>query len=177
MKTILSSSAALLGAVLLSPSAWAQTDSPSQPLTPNSVIYLPQIPTVTELSHTASAKGQAIASIQQMDGVETVVYHTANNQTNVVEYRALPGNGQSAAENDPSPAPAVAPQPASPPQPATGPAPAVVYAAPAPAVYYYDAAPYYYPWGWYPGYVRIGFGGFGYGGARFGGGFRGGWRR
>jgi hypothetical protein len=181
MKTALTTAAALIGAAVLASTALAQTDSPGQPLTPNSVIYLPQLPTVAELSHSASAKGQSIASIQQMNGVESVVYHVANDQTNIVEYRTLPGSGAPGAATEYGPPAVSEPQPVYGPATVSGPAPAVVYA-PSPNVYYYDSpAPYYYPWGGYPGsYLRLGFGGggggrFGFGGGGFG--FRGGWRR
>jgi hypothetical protein len=177
MKTNSLAAAAALGVALLSPALRAQTASENQPLTPNSVIYLPQVPTVAELSRTAASKNQAIASIQLMNGVETVVYHLPNNQLNVVEYRSLPGTGSSAVTSDAGPAVTSAPMPyvAS---ATTAPAPAVVYTdAPPPAYYYSYPAPYYYPWGWFPaGYIGFGFGGhFGYRGG-FGGHF-GGFRR
>ena len=60
MKTYLLAAAALAGAALLSPSGRAQAALGEQPLAPNAVIYLPQLPTPVELSKFAASKSLSI---------------------------------------------------------------------------------------------------------------------
>lgn len=124
------------------------------------VVYAPRLPTVAELTNVAGAQGLTIDKVVQTASQMTVVYHSANGQTNTVAYMLLPAAGTSTSTV------AVA---------TTTPPPTVVYAAPAPApVYYYD--PFYYPsyyaGPWYPPVsVSLGFGwGWGYG---FRGGYHG----
>jgi hypothetical protein len=134
---------------------------------PNQLVYAPRLPAAGELMNVASAQGLTVDKIIQTSTQMTVVYRSANGQTNTVAYVLLPGAAGSNASAAPVPAPApasnvvmgtttqtvvVAPTPA----------PQVVYTSPAPApVYYYD--PFYYPayysYPWYsPVSVSVGFG-------------------
>ncbi len=162
------------GAVVSSPSAVV---SPASPMpTPNSVIYIPRLPTPAELSSAAAAQSLTIDKMEVTSTQITVVYKFANGQTNTVAYALLPAAG---------PAPATAPGST---VVATAPTTTVVYTTPAPA-YYYDPYPYYYgyPWAWPVGFnIGIGYtfhggyyhGGFRhYGGPRFHGGGGRGWHR
>lgn len=132
---------------------------------PNQLVYAPRLPSATELTNVAAAQGLTIDKMVQTASQMTVVYRTANGQTNTVAYVLLPGAGATAAAPSVAPAPAgnvvvgtttptvvVAPTPA----------PQVVYTTPAPApVYYYDPFfyPTYYSYPWYsPVSVSVGFG-------------------
>jgi len=145
--------------------------SPASPMpTPNSIIYIPRLPTPAELSGAAAAQGLTIAKMEQTSDHITVVYQYASGQMNTVSYQLLASAGVAAASVASAPATATAVVPAS---------TTVVYPSPA---YYYD--PYYYGYGWgWPWYapvaVSVGFGyhygGFygGHWGGHFGGpGFR-----
>jgi hypothetical protein len=131
------------------------------------VVYSPRLPSAAELTNVAAAQGLSIDKIVQTASQMTVVYRTANGQTNTVAYVLLPATG-----SVPGSTVATVATP-------TTPAPQVVYAAaPATQVVYYSAPgyydPFYYPsyYGpWYgPAALSVGFG-FGYHG---GGGWRGG---
>ena len=143
---------------LLTLGARAQAPDPATPTTPapaietvtaptaNQFVYSPRLPSATELTQVASAQGLTIDKIVQSATQMTVVYRTANGQTNTVAYMLLPAAG--------APETVVA---------AAAPATTtrVVYAEPAPApVYYYD--PFYYPAYYSPWYgpvsVNLGFG-------------------
>ncbi len=149
--------------------------SPASPMpAPNSVIYIPRLPTPAELSNAAAAQSLTIEKMEQTAAQITVVYKFANGQTNTVAYALLPAAGT---------APATVPGPT-----VVAPAPAttVVYTTPVRA-YYYD--PYYYAWPWaWPVAFDIGigyrfhgghyYGGFRhFGGPRFHGGGGRGWHR
>jgi len=142
--------------------------APASPMpTPNSIIYIPRLPTPAELSSAASAQGLAIAKMEVTGDHITVVYQNANGQTNTVSYQLLSSAGMAAAPAATAAAPTAV-------VPATT---TVVYGQPG---YYYD--PFYYGWGW-PWYgpvaVSLGFsyhyghfyGGHwgGHGGGHFGG--------
>jgi len=171
---------------LLALGAQAQVATPSTPApaidvvsTPpaNQIVYAPRLPSTTELTNVAAAQGLSIDKIIQTVSQMTVVYRSANGQTNTVAYMLLPVAGSTAANQVPAPSAApggaimgtttqtVIAVPS--------PAPQVVYATPAPApVYYYD--PFYYPayygYPWYsPVSVSIGWG-FGYYGGHYHGG-------
>ncbi len=128
--------------------------SPASPMpAPNSVIYIPRLPTPVELSNVAAAQGLSIEKMEQTSDHITVVYRYANGQTNTVAYQLLPTPGATTAPAAATVVPAATTT--------------VVYPQPA---YYYYADPYYYPWGWpwfAPVSIGIGFGHF-YGG-HFGG--------
>ena len=167
--------AILIGAVACT-GATAQTASGGQDPAPNELIYVPAIPTAAELSQTAVAQGQTIASIRQVNGEEIVTYRLSDNRVNIVAYLPLSAAGSAAPAA--SGAATLVPTPSTA-APAVG--PAVVYESPSPD-YSYDY-PDYYPWGWYSGpYFGFGYGygygrGYGYGGRGFGyrgGGFHGG---
>jgi uncharacterized membrane protein YgcG len=157
--------AVLIGAAASCTSALAQEAKVGP--APNEVIYLPQIPTVADLTKSATAHGLTIASIRQMNGEEVAVYRSPDGQARVVAYLLLSEASSAAA------AVVVAPTPAG-----VG-GTAAIAAPPLTSVVNYDAiAPGYYdyyadaycPWGWYPGgFWGLGFG-YGYGG---GYGFRG----
>lgn len=126
-------------------------------------VYTPRLPTAAELTNVASAQGLTIDKIVQTDSQMTVVYRSANGQTNTVAYMLLPASGTPVGTSGTVVT--------------TAPAPRVVYTEPAP-VYYYD--PFYYPayYGpWYgPVSLSVGWG-FGYRGGWHGhGGFHGGHR-
>ena len=179
MKTNLLAPAVIVVSAIFCSGAFAQDASGVQAPAPNTVIYLPNIPTAADLTKAAAARGLTIASIQEISGEEIATYRLANGQTSIVAYRSLATAGTDAnGASTPVPAPsgeAVAPAVVT---PAT-PAPAVVYEQTAP---YYNNDPYdyYYPWGWYGGpYFGLSFGyygGYGYGGGAYrgGGGFGGG---
>lgn len=132
--------------------------SPASPMpAPNSVIYIPRLPTPGELSNAAAAQGLAIDKMEVTSTQITVVYKYSNGQTNTVAYQLLPTAGTA---------------------PAMATAPATVVAAPATTVvytsapgYYYDPYYYGYPWLWPVGF-NIGFG-YSYHYGYFGHGFRG----
>lgn len=181
MKTNSMFTVAVLAATLFAAGAAAQTAtptdsqtppptaavSPASPMpTPNSVIYIPRLPTPVELSNVAAAQGLAIEKMEQTSDHITVVYRYANGQTNTIAYQLLPTPGVTTA---PAMATVV---PAATATVVPGATPTVVY--PQPAYYYYD--PYYYPWAWpwfAPVSIGIGFG-YGYGGHFYGGHFGGG---
>ena len=181
MKTYLLAAAALAGAALFSPSGRAQAALGEQPLAPNAVIYLPQLPTPVELSKFAASKSLSIVSIQQVNGEELFAYRSPDGSSNLVTYRVIPGAGAAAPGANPAATAGAAP-PSAPVMGAGDPGPGIVYTAPAPATYYSEYpyyAPGYYPWSWYPGYVGIGIGyrgGWGFHGG-WGGWRGGGWRR
>ena len=160
----------------------AQVSTPTSPApavetliapTASQFVYSPRLPSAAELTNVAAAQGLAIDKIVQSASQMTVVYRSANGQTNTVAYLLLPAAGS-----------AVTTSPATTVVTTTAPATRVVYADPAYAPgYYYD--PYYYPsyYGspWYgPVGVSIGWGfGFHGGNGWHGGGFHGGghhWR-
>ena len=135
--------------------------APASPMpAPNSIIYIPRLPTPAELSSAAAAQGLAIAKMEVTGDHITVVYQYGNGQTNTVSYQLLSSAGAPAAT-------AAVPTAV---VPATT---TVVYQQPG---YYYD--PFYYGWGWpWYGPVAIGlgfsyhYGHFygGHGGGHFGG--------
>lgn len=172
LTTGLLGSAALAQTPLPAPTAPpAPAASPVGPMpAPNSVIYIPRLPTPAELTSAAAAQGLTIEKMEQTNAQITVVYKFANGQTNTVAYALLPAA---------SAAPATVAAPSS---VVMAPAPTVIYTSPAPA-YYYD--PYYSSWPWlWPVGIDIGLGytfhrgGWGYGYHHFDGGWRGGhgWR-
>jgi hypothetical protein len=147
----------------------AQTPAPAVDVSAapqaSQVVYSPRLPSAAELTNVAAAQGLTIDRIVQTSSQMTVMYRSANGQTNTVAYLLLPAAGATMST--------VA---------TTTPAPTVVYAAQpayvAAPVYYYD--PFYYPsyyaGPWY-GPVSIGVGlGFGFRGGFHGGGFHG-WHR
>lgn len=170
MKTNPFFAAVVLSTAFLASGAVAQTSTPTTPPaatatvvspmpTPNTIVYIPQLPNPTELANAAAAQGLAIDKIVQTSAQIIVVYKYANGQTNTVSYQLLPAAG-------------AAPATTTTVVPAT--TATVVYASPSPA-YYYDPYSYYYPWPWFAPVafsVGIGYhGGWGY----YGGyGFRGG---
>ncbi len=179
----------VIPAGLLALGAQAQVAAPSSPApavdvvsTPqaNQIVYAPRLPSTTELTNVAAAQGLSIDKIIQTASQMTVVYRSANGQTNTVAYLLLPAAGSTAANEVPAPSAvpsgAVMGTTTQTVIAAPSPAPQVVYATPAP-IYYYD--PFYYPayysYPWYsPVSVSIGWG-FGYhGGYHGGGGFHGG---
>ena len=116
------------------PSAPPAAVSPASPMpTPNSVIYIPRLPTPAELANAAAAQGLAIEKMEQTSTQITVVYKYAGGQTNTVAYQLLP-TASTAPATTPAPTTIVA-----------TPAPTFVYTSPA---YYYDSYPYYYGWPW-----------------------------
>lgn len=117
-------------------SAPAPTAITSQPPAPNQIIYLPQLPSVGELTGVAAAQGLTIKQITQSARELSVTYQFADGQTKIVSYQVLlPNVGVNPAQLAP---------------------PTVVYAEPPPPVYYYDP---YYPAYWYPPVsFRFGFG-------------------
>lgn len=154
-----------LAAGLVVLGARAQTAAPAtDPMaTPQAsqVVYAPRLPSAAELTSVAAAQGLTIDKIVQTASQMTVVYRSADGQTNTVAYLLLPAAGTTTSTV------AVA---------TTTPPPTVVYAAPAPAapVNYYDPSyypscypyyPSYYAGPWYPPVsVSLGFGwGWGYG--------------
>jgi uncharacterized membrane protein YgcG len=153
--------AAVAMAAVLTTGALAQPVAPVS--APNEIIYLPQLPTVTDLVNAARAQGLSVARIDQTSNSVTVVTTAANGQTATVLYLPISSAGS---------APGAVPQPSTP-------APAVsmantmaVYDTPAYNPYGYYDYPYdYYPWWGWP--VGVGFG-WGYYGGRGYGGFRGG---
>ena len=153
-----------------SPNA-APTVTPPTALTPNQIVYAPQLPSVTELTNAAAAQGLAIDKIEQTNAQITVVYRNANGQTNTVAYLLLPAAGTAGIVANPVATPSTPP-----PTAVYAPtSPTVVYE-PAPQSVYYDYyGPGYYPYYWYPPVsFRVGLG-FGYH-SGFHGGFRGGYR-
>ena len=174
MKTNSISTAIVLTSILAASTAFAQPANPAVPstpapevqvnLTPNQVIYLPQLPSATALANAAAAQGISVAQINQTNAQITVVYKYSNGQTNTICYQLL-----SAAMAAPVPAGTTAV--------AVPGQNTVIYERSAPGYYYnsyYD--PYYYPWPWFaPVAVSVGFGFHGgYHGGYYGG-YRGGW--
>ena len=146
----------------------------------NQIVYAPRLPSTTELTNVAAAQGLSIDKIVQTASQMTVVYRSANGQTNTVAYMLLPAGGSTAASEVPAPSAApsgavmgtttqtVIAAPSSP-------APQVVYVTPSPApAYYYD--PFYYPaYYGYPWYSPVSVGiGFGFYGGHYHGGYHGG---
>lgn len=120
----------------------AEAVSPNRP-TPDRTIYVPRLPSATELTNVASAQGLSIEQINETASEVIVVYKNSNGQPNAVAYELLLTAGT------PSGATAVV---------TTTPPPAVVYYTPAPRAYYYDYYdPFYAPWPWY-GPVAFGVG-------------------
>ena len=110
---------------------------------PNEVIYLPKLPTATELVNAASSsRGVAIQKIDQTSTQITVVYRFDSGQVNTVSYQLIGGIDSSAApvaSANGVPTPSTA-------------APTVVYTAyPAPQYYPYSYGPY--PGYYWPGWV------------------------
>jgi len=137
--------------------------SPASPMpAPNSIIYIPRLPTPAELSGAATAQGLTIAKMEQTSDRITVVYQYANGQMNTVSYQLLGSAGVA-----PTPVASATPTPTAV-VPATS---TVVYTAPA---YYGD--PYYYGYGWgWPWYAPVTVGlGFGFHTGHFYGGHWGG---
>jgi hypothetical protein len=136
--------AAIAAAGLFTTAALA--DTPSAP-SANEVVYVPQLPSASELTKAASAQGVTVERIDQTSSQITVTYKYSNGQVNTVAYQPL-----ASADSNTVPTPTTA-------------APAVAVAAPATVVYttpgyYYDPYPYY-GWGWYPPValrVGVGFG-------------------
>jgi hypothetical protein len=147
-------------------SAAPSTDVASMPQA-SQIVYAPRLPSANELMGVATAQGLSIDKMVQTASQMTVVYRSANGQTNTVAYLLLPGIGGAAQSVAPAPAPApvstvvmgtttpvVVAAPTA--------APQVVYVTPSPApAYYYD--PFYYPsyyaYPWYsPVSVSVGFG-------------------
>jgi hypothetical protein len=130
--------------------------SPASPMpTPNSIIYIPRLPTPAELSNAAAVQGLSIEKMEQTGDHITVLYRYADGQFNTVAYQLLPTPGA----GGPAPATPAAVVPAA--------TTTVVY--PAPSYYYYD--PFYYPWPW-PWFGPVSFRvGVGYGYGHFRGGY------
>jgi hypothetical protein len=133
---------------------------------PNQIVYLPRLPSATELTNSAAAHGLIVDRMVQTANQMGVVYRTATGQTNVVSYQLLPAAGV--------PGTPVMPSVNMP----TTPAPTVVYAQAAPTYVYRYGYSNYDPWYWYAP-VAIGLGlnfshyGYHHGGAYYhGGGFR-----
>lgn len=122
------------------PSAPPATAPAPQPVVqsappPNQVIYAPRLPTATELTQIAAAKGQTVEQINQTSTQITAIYQDANGQRTTVAYQLLP-----TATSAPSTTVVV-----------PSPAPRVVYRT-SPRVIYYDD-PFdddYYPGYYYP---------------------------
>ena len=104
---------------------------------PNSIIYIPRLPTPAELSNAAAAQGLTIAKMEQTSDHITVVYEYSNGQTNTICYQLLSTAGVATAPGAPAPASsATAVVPAS--------TTTVVYPDPGTIT----TTPIYYPWGW-----------------------------
>jgi len=162
--------AALAAFLIAGTGALAQSANPAPaPASNETVNYVSQLPTPSELSRTPAPAGARISKISQSSGEIAVTYVLENGQTSVVTYRLLSAtNAGTPAAAPTSQAPVSAPPAAQP----SSPAPTYYYDAPPAAVYqttapvYYDAPYYYYPYPWYPPVgVSLGFG------------FRGGFRR
>jgi hypothetical protein len=165
MKTHTLIAGATLATALFATAAFAQnTVSPVSPaaVAPNEIVYVPQLPSASDLTKAAAAQGVTVLQINQTSNQITVTYKYSNGQTNTVAYQPL-----SAADSNGVPVPTVAPAPGT---VAVAPATTVVYQS-APGYYYDYPYPYYYGWGWYPP-VSIGLG-FGFHGGGFRGGFGG----
>ena len=159
MKTNTLVLAAALAAAVLTTGAFAQSPAAPAASAPDRIVYVPQLPAVTELINAAKAQGLAVSRIEQTADSVTVAYTAANGQTTTIAYRPI-----SAVESGMG----SVPQPAT---PAPG-APAattttVVYQTPA---YYPYGYPYYSGWYWPPVAVGLNFGwgwhGGGWGGRR-----------
>jgi len=86
-KLILTSALAL---TILGASSFAQSsETASTNLVPNQTIYVPRIPTPSELTKVASAQGSSIGQIVQTADSITIQYKMANGQSNVVAYRSI----------------------------------------------------------------------------------------
>ena len=140
----------------------AAIGSPASPMpAPNSVIYIPRLPTPAELANAAAAQSLAINKMEVTGNQITVVYKYANGQINTVAYQLLPAAGS---------APAMATAPAT---VVAAPPTTVVYTS-GPRDYYYEPYYYGYPWAW-PVAFDIGlgytfhYGGYGHGFHHFGG--------
>jgi uncharacterized membrane protein YgcG len=184
MKTNPFFTAVVLTTAFLAPGAVAQTSTPTTPPAatatvaspmpaPNTIVYIPQLPTPAELANAAAAQGLSIDKIVQTSAQIIVVYEYANGQTSTVAYRLLPVAGSAPvapATTTVAPAVAVAPAVTCAEVPTT-----VVY-----SPYYYD--PGYdstWPWWFVPfSFVGVGYyGGYGHGGGGYGhgGGYGGGY--
>ncbi|MEO6874330.1 MAG: hypothetical protein ABI222_05865 [Opitutaceae bacterium] len=181
----LSLSLAAAGVFALGASAQVATPSSPAPAVDvaavpqaSQVVYSPRLPSASELMNVASAQGLTIDKMVQTAGQMTVVYRSANGQTNTVAYLLLPSAGSTAiapvVSSDAVSAVSTAVVGTTTPtmvvvqQPAT--TTRVVYS---PAPVYYD--PFFYPAYYNPWYapvsVNVGWG-FGYYG-----GYRGGYNR
>ncbi len=114
-------------------------------------IYVPSLPSASELTEIAKAQGVAIQQIDQTANDVTIVYRFNDGRTSTVAYQLLPDGAT------PAPPPANA-------SVVTGrTTPSVVYYTPAPTtrVVYYDRSvyydPFYYPW-YGPVALSVGFG-------------------
>jgi hypothetical protein len=162
----------VIAAGLLALGAQAQVADTTAAPQPTQVVYSPRLPSAAELSNVAAAQGLTIDKIIQTATQMTLVYRTANGQTNTVAYMLLPAAGNAPASAPATVSTTTVAAPTTPaPQVVYTPAPAapqvVYYSAPAP-VYY---SPYYYPTyyasPWYtPVSVSLGFG-FGYYGGNY----------
>jgi hypothetical protein len=157
---------ALLGTAAFGQSTVTMAPAPAPAAAPNEVVYVPQLPSVADLTKAAAAQGITVEQINQTSSQITAIYKYSNGQVTTVVYQPL-----SAAESSAVPVPTAAPAPGT---TAVVPTTTVVYQS-APGYYYdYPYYPYYYGWGWYPP-VSVGIGlGFHGGGYYHGGGFRGG---
>lgn len=64
--------------------------SPSAAPVPERVIYLPHLPSVEELTHSAGVQGLMVVNLQQTSTEVTVTYRTRDNTTRTIAYRLLP---------------------------------------------------------------------------------------
>jgi hypothetical protein len=153
-KLILTSALAL---TILSASCFAQSnETASTNLVPNQTIYVPRIPTPSELAKVASAQGSSIGQIVQTADSITIQYKMANGQSNVVAYRSIASieggtESQASVATPTTPAPAYVQAPSQ---------QTVIYTE-APTYYttpYYYGYPHYYdPW-YGPVHLSLGFG-------------------
>lgn len=137
--------------------------SPASPLpAPDSIIYVPRLPTPAELSQAAAVQKLSIEKIEQTSSQVTVMYKHADGSITTVAYELL------------STATSAAPAAATTTRVVPAPSTTVIYASPSPWYYnYYD--PFWSPWYWYGGPpVSLNFG-IGY--RSFGGFYRGGFDR
>jgi hypothetical protein len=171
MKTPTLIAGTILATALFSTAAFAQNTvtvaSATAAPTPNEIVYVPQLPSASELTKAAAAQGVTVEQINQTSSQITVVYKYSNGQVNTVAYQPL-----SAADANAVPMPTTA-APGTPGTTVAAPGTTVVYQT-APGYYYDYPYPYYYGWGWYPP-VAIGVG-IGFHGGGFRGGFGGHWR-
>lgn len=131
--------------------------SPASPMpAPNSIIYVPRLPTPTELSQAAAAQNLSIQKIEQTSSRITVMYQHADGSTTTVAYELL-------ATATAAPAPA----PTSTTTVVRSPPARVIYTSPS---WYYGGYydPFWDPWPWYGGPVSVSLGlGYVWGGGGF----------